>query len=110
MFPSLIKPSKTHFHNLHIGASIILGTNGFIWICPIIDSSEDSVGGFIQNLDEVCLAKRHILAAIWLTCPILFLLGGVATGTRNYRPITKLHFGFNAKQNDVVRYQYFVCV
>ncbi|CAG9827132.1 unnamed protein product [Diabrotica balteata] len=53
VFPSLIKRSKTHFHTLPIGASIILGNNGFIWISPIIVNSEDSVGGFIQNLEEV---------------------------------------------------------
>ncbi|XP_019865187.1 exosome complex component RRP4 [Aethina tumida] len=53
VYPSLIKRSKTHFHNLPIGASVILGNNGFIWICPSINNSEDSVGGFIQNLEEV---------------------------------------------------------
>lgn len=53
VFPSLIKRSKTHFHNLPIGVSIILGNNGFIWICPPINNLEESVGGFIQNLEEV---------------------------------------------------------
>ncbi|KAF2898522.1 hypothetical protein ILUMI_07654 [Ignelater luminosus] len=53
VFPSLIKRSKTHFHNLPVGASIILGNNGFIWICPIISNEEDNVGGFVQNLEEV---------------------------------------------------------
>ncbi|VEN51684.1 unnamed protein product [Callosobruchus maculatus] len=52
VFPSLIQRSKTHFHNLPVGASVILGNNGFIWICPIINNSEDSVGGFVQNLEE----------------------------------------------------------
>lgn len=53
VFPSLIKRSKTHFHNLSIGASVIIGNNGFIWICPTINNTEDSVGGFVQNLEEV---------------------------------------------------------
>lgn len=53
VFPSLVKRSKTHFHNLPIGASVILGNNGFIWICTSIINSEESVGGFIQNLEEV---------------------------------------------------------
>ncbi|KAK9875146.1 hypothetical protein WA026_005937 [Henosepilachna vigintioctopunctata] len=53
VFPSLIKISKTHFHNLSIGVSLILGTNGFIWICPIINNTEENVGGFVQNLEEV---------------------------------------------------------
>lgn len=53
MSPSLIKRQKNHFHNLACGASIILGTNGFIWISPIIDHQEGGSGGFTQNLDQV---------------------------------------------------------
>ena len=47
--PSLIKRQKTHFHNLPCGASVIIGNNGFIWICPTIN--EDLAGGFVQNLE-----------------------------------------------------------
>lgn len=53
VFPSLIKRSKTRFHILPFGASIILGNNGYIWICPTKDNEEESVGGFVQNLEEV---------------------------------------------------------
>lgn len=53
VFPSLIKRSKTHFHKLPIGANVILGNNGFVWIYPVTGNEEDSVGGFIQNLEEV---------------------------------------------------------
>ncbi|KAK4881116.1 hypothetical protein RN001_004435 [Aquatica leii] len=53
VFPSLIKRSKTHFHNLPVGASIILGNNGFIWISSTVSNEEDNVGGFVQNLEEV---------------------------------------------------------
>ncbi|GJQ86332.1 hypothetical protein Trydic_g9028 [Trypoxylus dichotomus] len=53
VFPTLIKRSKTRFHNLPIGASIILGNNGYIWISPTVNVEESSVGGFMQNLDEV---------------------------------------------------------
>jgi len=52
--PSLVKRRKTHFHNLPCGVSIILGNNGFIWICPTVSSEEDNcLGGFTQNLKEV---------------------------------------------------------
>lgn len=50
--PALIKRSKTHFHNLPCGASIILGKNGFVWISPTTADSNSS-GGFAQNLDQV---------------------------------------------------------
>ncbi|KAI4458774.1 pnas-3 related [Holotrichia oblita] len=52
-FPTLIKRSKTRFHNLPVGASIILGNNGYVWISPIMNVEESAVGGFVQNLDEV---------------------------------------------------------
>lgn len=53
VFPSLIKRSKTRFYTLPFGANIILGNNGYIWISPTRDNEEESVGGFIQNLEEV---------------------------------------------------------
>jgi len=48
-----VKRRKTHFHNLPCGASVILGNNGYIWICPTLneDSGDASTaGGFVQNL------------------------------------------------------------
>ena len=33
--PSLVKRCKTHFLNLPCGATVILGNNGYIWICPL---------------------------------------------------------------------------
>lgn len=47
--PSLIKRQKTHFHNLPCGASVILGNNGYVWVCPTIH--EDIAGGFVQDLE-----------------------------------------------------------
>lgn len=49
--PSLVKRRKTHFHNLPCGASLILGNNGYIWICPTINEDTDNTGGFEQNLE-----------------------------------------------------------
>lgn len=64
VFPSLIKRKKTHFHNLPCGASIILGTNGFIWISPTVNSENDD-GGFIQNLQEVIPKNdREVIARL----------------------------------------------
>lgn len=53
VFPSLIKRSKTHFHRLPVGANVILGNNGFVWIYPVVGNEEESTGGFTQNLEEV---------------------------------------------------------
>lgn len=47
--PSLIKRCKNHFHNLTCGATVILGNNGYIWVCPP-KSNEQDEGGFVQNL------------------------------------------------------------
>ncbi|XP_017774134.1 PREDICTED: exosome complex component RRP4 [Nicrophorus vespilloides] len=65
VFPALIKRSKTRFHNLSVGASVILGNNGFIWICPTVNTEEESVGGFIQNLEYIVpIEEREIIARI----------------------------------------------
>lgn len=65
VYPALIKRSKTHFHNLPCGASIILGKNGFIWISPTSRSVADSSGGFTQNLDQkVPKADREVVARL----------------------------------------------
>jgi len=47
--PSLIRRQKNHFHNLPCGASMILGNNGYVWICPTLH--EDTAGGFVQDLE-----------------------------------------------------------
>lgn len=33
--PYLVKRCKTHFLNLPCGATVILGNNGYVWICPL---------------------------------------------------------------------------
>lgn len=33
--PSLVKRCKTHFLNFPCGATVILGNNGYVWICPL---------------------------------------------------------------------------
>jgi len=60
--PSLIKRQKSHFHNLPCGASVILGNNGFIWICPTIN--EELAGGFVQNLEAVPHADRQTISRL----------------------------------------------
>lgn len=49
--PSLVKKRKTHFHNLPCGASLILGNNGYIWICPTLNEEMDDTGGYEQNFE-----------------------------------------------------------
>ena len=39
--PSLVKRCKTHFLNLPCGATVILGNNGYVWICPL--STEEAM-------------------------------------------------------------------
>lgn len=70
MFPALIKKSKTHFHNLPVGISVILGNNGYIWIAPTINKDQENAGGFVQNLDEVNQISFELFQ-----CLIVFLPG-----------------------------------
>ncbi|KAJ8300139.1 hypothetical protein KUTeg_021658 [Tegillarca granosa] len=62
--PSLIKRRKTHFHSLPCGASIILGNNGYIWICPTGNEMEDKTGGYEQNLEPVQRADREVISRL----------------------------------------------
>lgn len=61
--PSLIKRRKTHFLRLPCGLNVVLGNNGYIWISPSSISDESS-GGFAQNLTVVPRNERIILARL----------------------------------------------
>jgi len=61
---SLIQQSKIRFYNLPVGASIILGNNGYIWIYPSAAESEPNVGGFVQNLEVVPKIDRETIARL----------------------------------------------
>ncbi|KAG8447606.1 hypothetical protein GDO86_014930 [Hymenochirus boettgeri] len=62
--PSLIKRRKTHFHNLPCGTSIILGNNGFIWLYPTPEETEEEAGGFITNLEPIPLSDREVISRL----------------------------------------------
>jgi len=62
--PSLILRRKTHFHNLPVGASIILGNNGYIWISPTEHEEDEKTGGYQTNLQPVSHADREIIARL----------------------------------------------
>ena len=53
MSPSLVKRRKTHFHNLPCGATVVLGNNGYIWICPTEAEDKEKTGGYEQNLEVI---------------------------------------------------------
>ncbi|KAI1301231.1 Exosome complex component RRP4 [Halotydeus destructor] len=61
--PSLIERRKTHFHNLSCGAHIIIGNNGYIWICPIVPEGADS-GGFVVNKELISLSERQVIVRL----------------------------------------------
>lgn len=49
---SLMKRRKTHFHDLHFGARIILGRNGWIWIePPPVDGLLTATGGYTHTTE-----------------------------------------------------------
>lgn len=60
--PPLIKRSKTHFHTI-CGISLIIGTNGYVWVYPTPQSTEEGAGGFARNLDlRVGVKEREAIA------------------------------------------------
>ncbi|NXT84713.1 EXOS2 protein, partial [Zapornia atra] len=62
--PSLVKRQKTHFHDLPCGASIILGTNGFIWIYPTPEQKDGDAGGFTTSTEPVPLSDREVISRL----------------------------------------------
>jgi len=62
--PSLVKRRKTHFHQLPVGASVILGNNGFVWIYQSGGGEEEGGGGFAADLGVVQHQDREVMARL----------------------------------------------
>jgi len=84
--PSLIKRRKTHFHQLPVGVSCILGNNGLVWLHP---SREEEGGGWSSDLGLVSQPERELVAR--LRAVVLSLSGG---GTMLWD--TSLMYGYEA--------------
>lgn len=67
---SLVKRCKTHMHNLHCGATVILGNNGYIWIGPVMHpdmdlSLRDVKRSNIKKSDREVIARlRNCICAL----------------------------------------------
>ncbi|XP_030625093.1 exosome complex component RRP4 isoform X3 [Chanos chanos] len=62
--PSLVKRQKTHFHNLPCGASIILGSNGYIWLYPTPGQQDEEAGGYYTSMEPVPLSDREVISRL----------------------------------------------
>ena len=59
--PFLVQRCKQHIHNL-VGASVIFGLNGFVWIAQQrSDESEENTGGFVQNINVRAVVAGSML-------------------------------------------------
>lgn len=60
--PSLVKRCKTHMHNLHCGATVILGNNGYVWIGPVMHDMDLS----LRDVKRVTIKKsdREVIARL----------------------------------------------
>ena len=66
---TLVKRCKTHMHNLHCGATIILGNNGYIWIGPVMHDMDLSLREvkreIISKMDREAIARlRNCINAL----------------------------------------------
>jgi exosome complex component RRP4 len=50
---ALVKRRKAHFFNLTVGASIIIGCNGYVWITSVKSATEEESegGGYFQRTE-----------------------------------------------------------
>ena len=63
--PYLIKPCKSHFHNLSSSVSILIGKNGWVWVSPrLLENSGDIGGETEDNLPEVTPEIRSTIARL----------------------------------------------
>ncbi|CAG2102911.1 unnamed protein product [Medioppia subpectinata] len=61
--PSLVERRKNHFHKLPIGANMILGNNGFVWISQVIAEGTES-GGHVIDFSDIALQERETMARL----------------------------------------------
>ena len=61
--PSNIKRSKTHFHNLPCGVSVIMGNNGYIWVGSTLPV-EDESGGHVIDSEVIQRSEREAIARV----------------------------------------------
>ncbi|KAF0312395.1 Exosome complex component RRP4 [Amphibalanus amphitrite] len=63
---NLVLRRKNHFHDLPCGATVILGNNGYIWICAtaVGEDGGAGTGGYVQNLERVPLPEREVISRL----------------------------------------------
>ncbi len=61
---SLIKRSKSHFLDLVYGVSVILGLNGYVWVCKPYKVEDESEMYSSKNLDSITPNEREMIARV----------------------------------------------
>ena len=62
--PYLIRPCKSHFHNLSSNASILIGKNGWIWVSPRLLESSGLSGEQEEREQEVTPEIRSTISRL----------------------------------------------
>lgn len=50
--PAIVTRAKTHFYELDMGVDIVVGMNGFIWICQHYTTTEATI---YSSENDVCI-------------------------------------------------------
>lgn len=79
--PHLVQRSKNHICNLPIGASVILGCNGYIWVARPVNTEEVQTGGYVDDLQVIKPDMREAITRV---------AGCVRLLARNSIPISSL--------------------
>lgn len=61
--PAQIRRMKSHFHSLPFGVDLILGMNGYIWVCKHVPQHPDQADSeaIYSNVNEVRHANRFCM-------------------------------------------------
>ncbi|XP_026826202.1 exosome complex component RRP4 isoform X2 [Ooceraea biroi] len=62
----LIQRTKTHYHTLENGATLILGCNGYVWIGASTQHVDKAEGGFTEDLSKLPLETYKVCWNRWI--------------------------------------------
>jgi len=101
--PSLVKRCKTHFLNFPCGATVILGNNGYVWICPLeeeeptlTDNQTDRITADERPPQNIQVTDRETIARLG-NCVVTLADHGVTLF------ITSLQYAYDASLRHSVK-------
>lgn len=95
VYSHLVQKSKNHICNLPIGASVILGCNGYIWISKPINE-QGQTGGYVEDIETIESDTRDAIVRV-AGCVRLLARNSIQILAPTINKACDLTRGFSAK-------------